>query len=194
MFNQQVSGETCGLLWKRSKVESQPRGNSDGREHEWNVELTNSDNWKTNGTNSDGREHEWNVTLSDTRKHADVNNNSTGRLNQRTSEGSKLKGSNQYPTIVGFANHQPFRYLGVINSTLKLNHSIRMSTCGLNLHHLHQIGLRLASSCDTQCHATPFYMFNSNTREYEPYVNKLQHGDFTHLRADIFFSPEQQYD
>ena len=30
--------------------------------------------------------------------------------------------------------------------------------------------------------------------EYEPYVNKLQHGDFTLLRADIYFSPDQQYD
>ena len=30
--------------------------------------------------------------------------------------------------------------------------------------------------------------------EYEPYVNKLQHGDFTLLRVDIYFSPDQQYD
>ena len=69
-----------------------------------------------------------------------------------------------------------------------------MSTCGLNLNLLPQIGLRLASSCDTQCHATPFYMFNSTTKEYEPYVNKLKDGDFTLLRADVYFSSDQQFD
>ena len=30
--------------------------------------------------------------------------------------------------------------------------------------------------------------------EYEPYTNKLKDGDFTLLRAYIYFSAEQQYD
>ena len=34
-------------------------------------------------------------------------------------------------------------------------------------------------------------MFNSTTEEY---VNKLKDGDFTLLRAEIYFTPEQQYD
>ena len=132
------------------------------------------------------------VPHGDNRKREDADRGPDGGNNQRTTTGGiKLEGSNQYPTIVGLVNHQPFRYLGVINSTLQLNHSIRMSTYGLNLNHLHSIGLRLASSFDTQCHATPFYMFNSNTKEYEPYVNKLKDGDFTLLRADVYFSPDQ---
>ena len=74
-------------------------------------------------------------------------------------------------------------------------------------HHIHHIGLRLASSCDTRCNATPFYMFTSATiyhlsndtsrspqQRYEPYVKKFKNGNFTLLRADIYLSPEQQYD
>ena len=44
------------------------------------------------GADSSGREHGWNVTLSDTRMHADVIDKSTGRSYQRTTNGSKLKG------------------------------------------------------------------------------------------------------
>ena len=44
-----------------------------------------------------------------------------------------------------------------------------------------------------QCHGTPFYLFNSDQKEYEPYVNRLQHGRFTLLRADIYFPQDQQY-
>ena len=120
------------------------------------------------GAASEVPEHGLNiVTHSDSRKRADVAHKSTRRSYQRTAEGIKLRGSNQYPTIVGLANHQPFRYLGVINSTLQLIWSLRMSTCGQDLKHIHQIWLRLSSSCDTRCNATPFYMFNLATMEYE---------------------------
>ena len=145
------------------------------------------------GAASGDPEHGWNIVIhSDSRKRAYVAHNYTGRLHQRTNEGIKLRSANQYPTIVRLVNHLLFRYLGVINSTLQLNQSLKMSTCELDLDHLQQIGLRLASSCDTRCHATPFYMLNSVTMEYEPYVNKLKDRDFTLLRADIYFSPEQQ--
>ena len=82
----------------------------------------------------------------------------------------------------------------MINSTLQLNQSIRTSTYGLNLHLLQQLWLRPASSCDTQCHGTPFYVFNTMTMDYEPYVNNLKDGNFNLLRADHFFPPQQQYD
>ena len=82
------------------------------------------------------RKHGTYVPHGDNRKRKDVDRGTDGGSNQRPTEGNKLKGSNQYPTIVGLANHQPFRYLGVINSTLQQNHSIRISTDGLDLHHL----------------------------------------------------------
>ena len=134
------------------------------------------------------------VPHGDNRMRKDADRGTNGGDNQRTTEGFKLRGTNQYPTIVGLIHNQPFNYLGVINSTLQLNQSIRMSTYGLNLHLLQQLGLRLASSCDTQCHGTPFHMFNTMTMDYEPYVNNLKDGNFNLLRAYYFFSPHQQYD
>ena len=70
---------------------------------------------------------------------------------------------------------------------------LKMSTSGLNLDHLQQLGRRPTSSCDTQYHGTTFYIFNSATKEYEPYVNKFQHGDFNLFRANFHFSQDQQY-
>ena len=124
------------------------------------------------------------VTHGDNRKRKDADRGTDGGNNiQRTdTEGIKLRGSNQYPTLVGLTHNQPYNYLGVINSTLQLNQSIRFSTYGLNLHLLQQLGLRPASSCDTQCHGTPFYMFNTMTMEYEPHVNYLKDGSFNLLR------------
>ena len=134
------------------------------------------------------------VPHADNRKRIDSDRGPDGkeRIHRKT-EGIKLQGLNQYPTIVGIVNNQPFKYLGVINSTLALNRSLKKSNFGLDLNQLQQLGLRLSSSCDTQCHGTPFSIFNSATREYEPYVNKLQHGDFKLHRADFYFSPDQQY-
>ena len=125
------------------------------------------------------------VSHADNRKRIDSDRGPDGqeRIHRKT-KGNKLRGLNQYPTIVGLVNHQPFKYLGVINSTLALNRSFKNSNFGLDLNHLQQLGLRPSSSCDIQCHGTPFYIFKSATGEYEPYVNKLQHGDFTLHRAD----------
>ena len=73
-------------------------------------------------------EHGFNVsTHSDSRKRNDVTLKSTGRSYQRTTEEIKLRGANQYPTIVGLKNNEPFTYLGVINSMLALNQGINQS-------------------------------------------------------------------
>ena len=133
------------------------------------------------------------VPHGDNRKRKDADRGTDGGNNQRTTKGFKLRGTNQYPTIVGLVNNQPFNYLGVINSTLQLNQSLKMSTCGLNVYHLQQLGLRPARLCDTQCHGTPFYMFNTVTMDYEPYVNNLQDVNFN-LHEQTFFSPHQQLD
>ena len=133
------------------------------------------------------------VPHGDSRKRKDVDRGPDGGTNQRTTEGFKLRGTNQYPTIVGLIHNQPFNYLGVINSTLQLNRSIRMSTYGLDSYLLQQLGLRPASSCDTQCHGTPFHMFNTITMDYESYVKNLKDGNFNLLRADFFFSPHKHY-
>ena len=105
----------------------------------------------------------------------------------------QLRGSNQYPTIVGLTNSQSYNYLGVINSTLQLNRSIRKSPYGLDLHLLQQLGLRHASSCDTQCHGEPVHLFNTMTMDYEPHVIYLLDGSFGLLRADYFFPMQDQY-
>ena len=134
------------------------------------------------------------ITLNDNRKRNDVTHKSTLKIvskdywrNQTprfkpTSDNCKTR---QQPTIHLHESDQVYP---------SANQSLRMSTYGLDLDHLQHIGLRPASSCDTRSHGTPFYMFNSEKMEYAPYINKLKDGDFTLLRVDIFFSPEQQYD
>ena len=75
-----------------------------------------------------------------------------------------------------------------------LNLSVKVkSTCGLDMDHLQHLGLRLTSSCNTQFHGKPFYLFNTATMEYEQYVNRLKNGDFNLLRTDIYFPKDQQY-
>ena len=107
------------------------------------------------------------VTYGDSRKRKDVYRGTDGKNgNQRMTEGFKLRGSNQYPTIVGLTEDQPYNYLGVINSTLRLNQFVKKSTYGPDLNLLHQLGLRHARSCDTQCHGTPVHLFNTMTMEY----------------------------
>ena len=58
------------------------------------------------------------VPHGDNRKRKDADRGPDGGHNQRTTEGFKLRGTNQYSTIVGLIHNQPYNYLGVINSTL----------------------------------------------------------------------------
>ena len=134
------------------------------------------------------------VTHGDNRKRKDADRGSDGgnNIQREDTEGIKLRGTNQYPTIVGLTEDQPYHYLGVINSTLRLNQFIKKSTYGPDLHLLHKLGLRHASSCDTQCHGTPVHLFNTMTMEYEPHVVYLLNGSFGLLRADYFFPLKQQ--
>ena len=48
------------------------------------------------------------VPHGDNRKRKDAGRGPDEGHNQRTTEGFKLRGSNQYPTIVGFIHNQPF--------------------------------------------------------------------------------------
>ena len=114
--------------------------------------------------------HGTTVTHGDSRKRNAASPGSDGERIHRMTERNKLTGLNQYPTIVGLVKTQPFNYLGVINSTTALNLSMNMSTCGLDLNHLQHLGLRPASSCDTRCHGTPFYIFNSATKNTKPKI------------------------
>ena len=133
------------------------------------------------------------VTHGDSRKRKDVYRGTDGGNNQRKdTEGFKLQGTNQYPTIVGLTDSHSYNYLGVIRSTLQLNRSIRKSPYGLDLI-LQQLGLRHASSCDTQCHGEPVHLFNTTTMDYEPHVIYLLYGSFGLLRADYFFPIQDQY-
>ena len=45
----------------------------------------------------------------------------------------------------------------------------------------------------TQCLKALFYIFNSPTEEYEPYVDKSQKGDLNLLRADYDFPQDRHY-
>ena len=133
------------------------------------------------------------VTHGDSRKRNDADRGTDGGNNQRKdTEGFKLRGSNQYPTIVGLTNSNSYNYLGVIRSTRQLNQSLRKSPYGLDSI-LQQLGLRHASSCDTQCHGEPVHQFNTTTMDYEPHVIYLLDGRFGLVRADCFFPLEEQY-
>ena len=81
--------------------------------------------------------HGTTVTHGDSRKHNTVDRGQDLGRKQGTTERIKIRGSNQYPTIVGLINNQPFNYLGVINSTLTLNQSMREGTV-LHVQHIHK--------------------------------------------------------
>ena len=104
------------------------------------------------------KKHGTSVPHGDNRKRKDADRGSDGgnNIQRKDTEGFKLRGTNQYPTIVGLTDDQPYNYLGVINSTLRLNQSIRMSTYGPDLYLLYQLGLRHASSVTPSITGHPF--------------------------------------